>query len=65
MQWAPLVVVEPPMHLVHLLRANPSSLDTVRAHLDGLSAAKRVAEVLELGRRSQAHLFELAKGFRR
>jgi hypothetical protein len=51
------------MHLLHLLRAPEPDLAVIRDHLDGLSSPKRVAEVLELGAKSQAKLFELAKGF--
>ncbi|MEW6435101.1 MAG: hypothetical protein AB1730_26675 [Myxococcota bacterium] len=51
------------MHLLHLLRAREVDLAEVRAYLDGLPSPKRVAEVLALGRRSQAKLFEAAKGF--
>lgn len=51
------------MHLLHLLHARDVDLAAIRAHLDGLSSPDRVAEVIELGRKSQAKLFELAKGF--
>lgn len=51
------------MHLLQLLHADAPDLTAIRGHLDGLSSAQRVAEVLDLGRRPQAKLFELAKGF--
>ncbi|MEW5739543.1 MAG: hypothetical protein AB1938_11490 [Myxococcota bacterium] len=51
------------MHLLQMLRAESPDLPAIRQHLDGLASSKRVAEVLELGRTSQAKLFDLAKGF--
>ena len=51
------------MHLLQMLRGDAVDLTAVREHLDGLPSPKRVAEVLELGRKSEAKLFEAAKGF--
>ncbi|MCC6333363.1 MAG: hypothetical protein IT380_05175 [Myxococcales bacterium] len=51
------------MHLLQLLRAPEPDVDAIRDHLDALSSSRRVAEVLELGAKSQAKLFDLAKGF--
>jgi hypothetical protein len=52
------------MHLLQLLGGDAVDLTAICKHLDGLSAPERVAEVLALDRRSQAKLFEAAKGFR-
>ncbi|MEM7433863.1 MAG: hypothetical protein AAF436_01835 [Myxococcota bacterium] len=39
-------------------------LSTIEAHLDGLGAESRVAEIRSLGRKQQAKLFEAAAGHR-
>lgn len=51
------------MRLLQRLRAEAPDLRAIREHLDALPSPKRVEEVLELDRSSQAKLFELAAGF--
>jgi hypothetical protein len=50
--------------LAELVAGDPIEMRSVTGYLDDLDPAKRAAEVLALGRREQAKLFESAQGHR-